>query len=62
MSTKPPPAPRENRSPKGPGSEPAEPPPDLPDKAMPENVEQQGRTGNSKQNTRHPGSHGSRGR
>lgn len=62
MSAKPPPAPQKNKSPKGPGSKPSEKPSDLPGTATSENVEQQGRTGNTKQNTRHPGSHGSRGR
>lgn len=61
MPTKLPPAPRKNSSPKGPGSEPSEKPSDLPDTATPETIEQQGRTANTKQNTRHPGSHGSRG-
>ena len=62
MSSKPPPVPPANKSQKGTSADPPPGQSDLPAKAEPENVEQQGRSANTKQNTRHQGSHGSRDR
>ncbi len=55
MPTRMPPVPPANRSKKGPGGA-AEPPKDTaPHKSVPQNVEEQGRQGNIKQNTTHQG-------
>ena len=53
MSTKPPAVPRENRSPKGTGSQP-EPQNEKPNKIT-KNLAEQGRQGNIKQNTTNQG-------
>jgi hypothetical protein len=54
MANKMPPVPRDNRSPKGTGSDPAVKA-DETRKAVPENPAEQGQQGNSKQNTTHQG-------
>ncbi|HWM49286.1 MAG TPA: hypothetical protein VNR11_20495 [Xanthobacteraceae bacterium] len=53
--TKTPPAPPDNRSPKGPGSAPPQVTNDDIKRSAPNDPDQQGRTGNSKQNTTHQG-------
>jgi hypothetical protein len=54
MSTRVPPVPPANRSPKDPGSKPKVKPEEASPKER-ENFAQQGRQGNTKQNTTHPG-------
>jgi hypothetical protein len=54
MTTKKPPVPPANRSPKGPGADPKAPPSDV-EHGEAENLEQQGRHGNLKQNTTNQG-------
>lgn len=55
MSRKMPPVPPGNRSPMGPGGAPETPADTAPEKAAPQNLEEQGRHGNIKQNTTHQG-------
>lgn len=54
MTTKPPPVPPDNRSPKGPGAAPAVHT-DESVTSRPDNLEEQGRQGNISQNTHHQG-------
>jgi hypothetical protein len=56
MTSRPPPVPPANRSPKGPGDQ-TEPPASSEEGAdqAPENLKEQGRQGNIKQNTTHQG-------
>ncbi|HEX4893859.1 MAG TPA: hypothetical protein VFV47_11260 [Hyphomicrobiaceae bacterium] len=60
MSTKPPAVPPANRSPKGTGSDPEPAPSDMPEQPERENLEEQGRYANTKQNTTVQGNHGKR--
>ena len=55
MSSKMPPVPPANRSRKGPGDANAPPKDSTPDKQASQNLDQQGRHGNIKQNTTHQG-------
>ena len=56
MPNRPPPVPAANRSPKGPGSQPDVPTDTAPkDRAVPDNIEQQGQQANTRQNTTHQG-------
>ena len=50
-----PPVPPENRSKKGTGAAPEAPKDTAPHKSIPQNLEQQGQQGNTKQNTTHQG-------
>jgi hypothetical protein len=60
MSTKSPPVPPANRSPKGTGSDPEPAPSDMPEQPERENLEEQGRYANTKQNATVQGNHGKR--
>ncbi len=55
MTTKPPPVPPENRSRKGPGDDRRPPVDGAPGQRQSENLNEQDRFGNIKQNTTHPG-------
>jgi hypothetical protein len=62
--TKPPPVPQDNRSPKGPGADPASgqaAKDDAKRVAEPKNSHQQGQTANTEQNTTHQGDRQNRG-
>ncbi|MBX6425169.1 MAG: hypothetical protein IRZ09_04520 [Variibacter sp.] len=55
MTRKMPPVPPANRSPKGPGAAPVVPHADAEPRHKPENLKEQGRQGNIRQNTRNVG-------
>jgi hypothetical protein len=55
MTSRPPPVPPANRSDKGPGDAPNVPKDAGPGRQAPENLAEQGRQGNVKQNTTHQG-------
>lgn len=58
--SKPPPVPPANRSPKGTGADPEPVSSDMPEQPERENLEEQGRSANTQQNTTVRGNHGKR--